>query len=82
MSTTSEVWRPIEDAPRDGRRILAVVRSSQQWPAEVELVRWAEPGHGADKCWMAADSGARGAIVIAEGELALWMPLPEPPEGV
>ncbi|MCW5715835.1 MAG: hypothetical protein KIT43_15095 [Bauldia sp.] len=78
---TEPAWRPIDTAPRDGQRILAVVRATEQWPAEVELVRWGDPGHGADKSWIAADSGARGLIVFAEGELVSWMPLPHPPEG-
>ncbi|MGD9739920.1 MAG: hypothetical protein AB7O56_08015 [Bauldia sp.] len=82
MTERFGAWEPMDTAPRDGRRILAVVRTSEQWPAEVELVRWARPKHQAEHCWVAADSGPNSATIFAEQELAFWMPLPEAPEGV
>lgn len=72
-------WRPIATAPRDGTRILVVVRPSEQWEAEVELARWAKPRHAAEPCWMAADTGPNSSTIFGEGELSHWMPLPEPP---
>lgn len=76
------IWQDMDSAPRDGQRILAVVRTSEQWPAEVELVRWARPRNQAENCWVAADSGANSATIFAEQELALWMPVPKAPDGV
>ncbi len=75
----SWIWRDIADAPRDGSRILVVVHATEQWPAEVELVRWGIPPHGADAGWYAADGGANNPLLFSEGELRCWMPLPEPP---
>jgi len=75
-------WRAMETAPRDGSRFLAVVHRSEQWPAEVELVRWGTPRHEAEACWHTADSGPSSTVVFSEGELACWMPLPRPPAGV
>ena len=73
------IWQPMETAPKDGRRILAAVWSSEQWPAEIELVRWATPRHGAEPCWVAADSGPNSTTIFSETELRVWMPLPPPP---
>jgi hypothetical protein len=65
-------------APKDGSRILAAIRASEQGPAEVDVVRWARPEPGGEKCWIAADSDPNLVIVYAEVELTHWMPLPSP----
>lgn len=71
-------WRAMASAPRDGKRVLAAVRASEQGPAEVDVVRWARPERGADPCWIAADSDPTLVIVYEEAELTAWMPLPSP----
>ncbi len=71
-------WRPMASAPKDGSRILAAIRASEQGPAEVDVVRWAKPEPAGDKCWIAADSDPNCVIVYAEVELTYWMPLPAP----
>ena len=71
-------WRPITTAPRDGTRILAAIRASEQGPAEVDVVRWARSAPGGEKSWIAADSDPTLVIVYAEVELTHWMPLPSP----
>ena len=43
--TSSGQWQPMETAPKDGQRILVVLHASEQWPAEVDLVRWAQHKH-------------------------------------
>ena len=65
-------------APRDGSRILAAIRASEQGPAEVDVVRWARSDPGGEKGWIAADSDPALVIVYAEVELTHWMPLPSP----
>jgi hypothetical protein len=71
-------WRPMATAPKDGTRILAALRASEQGPAEVDVVRWARSSPGGEKSWIAADSDPTLVIVYAEVELTHWMPLPSP----
>jgi hypothetical protein len=71
-------WRPMATAPKDGTRILAALRASEQGPAEVDVVRWARSTPGGEKGWIAADSDPNLVIVYAEVELTDWMPLPSP----
>ena len=71
-------WRPMASAPKDGTRILAAIRASEQGPAEVDVVRWARSAPAAEKGWIAADSDPTLVIVYAEVELTHWMPLPSP----
>jgi hypothetical protein len=71
-------WRPMASAPKDGTRILAAIRASEQGPAEVDVVRWARSAPGGEKGWIAADSDPALVIVYAEVELTHWMPLPSP----
>ena len=50
-------WRPMESAPKDGSRILVVIRASEQGPSDVDVVRWARPPRNrADDCWISTDS--------------------------
>jgi hypothetical protein len=71
-------WLPMASAPKDGSRILAAIRASEQGPAEVDVVRWARSSPGGEKGWIAADSDPTLVIVYAEVELTHWMPLPSP----
>jgi len=71
-------WQAMATAPRDGTRILAALRASEQGPAEVDVVRWARSTPGGEKGWIAADSDPTLVIVYAEVELTHWMPLPSP----
>ena len=38
--TSTDQWRRIASAPKDGSRILAVIRGTEQGPADVDVVRW------------------------------------------
>ena len=69
-------WQPIESAPRDGSRILVVIRPSEQGPGEVDVARWARPLRTTEKCWIAADSDVACQIVYADSEVLFWMPMP------
>lgn len=82
MSASFGQWARMEDAPRDGARIIVAVRSTEQGPAEVDVARWARPGRGQDKCWIAADSDHDCVIAYVESELACWMPLPSSSDGL
>lgn len=71
-------WQPIETAPRDGSRILVMLRASEQGPAEVDLAHWEESPRSGDACWIASDSDPDCEIIYPESDLAYWMPLPMP----
>ena len=63
-------WRPIETAPRDGRRFLAALHGSGGWPDCVQFIRRSRK----DTCWLLDDSGER----LPDA----WVPthwMPEPP---
>ena len=69
-------WEPIDSAPRDGSRILVVIRATEQGPGEIDVARWARPQRFGEKCWIAADSDPSCQIVYADSEVLFWMPLP------
>jgi hypothetical protein len=75
MATAAEDWSPMRTAPRDGTRILVLIRASEQGAAEVDVVRWTRVGI-ADEGWVATDSDSDARFMYAEGELESWMPLP------
>ena len=81
MSETGQ-WKPMADAPKDGSRILVVIRASEQGPADVDVVRWAQSKRAADHCWLSTDSSHDCAIVYDDWEVAFWMPLPSSLPGV
>jgi Nucleotidyltransferase len=63
-----EPWRPIETAPKDGRKILGVHihPEVQYWPS---IAYWmSTPGH------------ERWAGFVMDEQPTHWMPLPEPPK--
>ncbi len=70
-------WRPMDEAPRDGTRIIVAIRSTEQGPAEVDVARWARAPHAFEKGWIAADSDHDCVIAYADVELACWTPLPK-----
>ncbi|MEX6507531.1 hypothetical protein [Jiella sp. M17.18] len=74
-------WLPMSSAERDGRRILVTVRASEQGPAEVDTVRWQMPRGGAERGWVATDTGPDNPVTYEDDELVAWMPLPQPPAG-
>jgi hypothetical protein len=69
-------WQNMAKAPKDGSRILASIRSTEQGPAEVDVVRWTKSKTLDDFCWMSTDSSHDCPIAYEEWELAFWMPLP------
>lgn len=71
-------WLPMARAPKDGTRILAAIRPTEQGPAEVDVVRWGPPHPGVDPCWIAIDSDPQALVTYAEPELTWWMPMPDP----
>jgi len=71
-------WQRMASAPRDGTRILVLVRASEQGPNEVDIVRWAKPGKVGDEVWISTDSDLECVIQYVDAELAFWMPLPSP----
>jgi hypothetical protein len=75
-AVATEIWRRMATAPKDGSRILVSIRSTEQGPAEVDVVRWSKPKRDPDACWMSTDSSADCSIVYEAWELAFWMPLP------
>ena len=69
-------WRKATSAPKDGSRILVVIRGGEQGTADVDVVRWTRPRNAADPCWTSTDSSADCAIVYEDWEVTHWMPLP------
>lgn len=78
MAGSTDDWREMASAPRDGSRILVAVHASEQGPAEVDVVAWTVPEHAAEEAWVATDSQPGLSVAYSEGELAGWMPLPDP----
>ena len=76
MVTNIGDWRPISSAPRDGSRVLVVIRATEQGPGEVDVARWGRPQRSSEKCWIAADSDPACQIVYADPEVLYWMPMP------
>lgn len=70
-------WRHMDSAPRDGTRILATVRSSEQGAAEVDVVHWARSDQFGMEGWRSADSHPGQIVGYAEPELKSWMPMPK-----
>ncbi len=75
-SNSQTAWKPMSGAPKDGTRILVVIRGSEQGPADVDVVRWTRPKRAAEDCWVSTDSSADCAIIYEDWEVAFWMPLP------
>src|SRR5690606_37659818 len=69
-------FAPMESAPRDGTLVLVALHASEQGPAEVDAVRWAQSARSGEEGWVANDSDPFARIVYAETELTGWLPLP------
>jgi len=69
-------WASMTTAPRDGTLVLVRIRATEQGPAEVDAVRFAQSARSGEDGWVANDSDPFARVVYAEGELAAWMPLP------
>jgi hypothetical protein len=69
-------WRKMASAPKDGSRILVVIRASEQGPSDVDVVRWTHAKRTGQECWVSTDSSHDCAIIYDEWEIAFWMPLP------
>lgn len=69
-------WRKMVSAPKDGSRIIVVIRANEQGPADIDIVRWSRPRRSADECWTSTDSSADCPIMYEDWEVAWWMPLP------
>ncbi len=69
-------WRHMTSAPKDGTRILVTIRSSEQGPAQVDLVYWSNGDRLGAEGWRASDSSPGRIIEYAEPELKCWMPVP------
>lgn len=65
----AKAWRPIESAPRDGRRFFA--RRDNGYEFDYYVVRWSV--YDTEYPWQAEFNS------YAEHRLDEWMPLPEPP---
>ena len=74
--TSTEQWRKMASAPKDGSRILVVIRASEQGPADVDVVRWTRPRRAPDESWVSTDSSHDCPIFYEDWEVAFWMPLP------
>lgn len=75
-ATDTGDWRAMSSAPKDGSRIIVVIRASEQGPADIDVVRWDKPRRSGEACWTSTDSSADCAIVYEDWEVAYWMPLP------
>ncbi len=76
MTASLGRWQKMAAAPRDGRRILVRVHSTEQGPAELDVVRWGlDPSSG--ESWIASDSDNGAVVAYADPELAGWMLLPD-----
>lgn len=82
MAEDAPRWRPMITAPKDGTRIIVVIRQSEQGPADVDVVRWAQPRRTAEPCWTSTDSTHDCPIMYDNWEVAHWMPLPSTMPGV
>lgn len=69
-------WQPIETAPKDGTKIIAMAKYGDvmavSWLTAEESA-WEDNGHPDDYCSVWWDG------VDAVYSLVYWMPLPEPP---
>ena len=76
MADDAPRWRPMITAPKDGTRIIVVIRQSEQGPADIDVVRWAQARRSGELCWTSTDSSHDCAIMYDDWEVANWMPLP------
>lgn len=70
-------WQPIETAPKDGTRLLVLVRPSGHWSAEVNIARWGDPEPFDEPCWVGDSAGPGYTLSWDDGEISHWMPIPD-----
>ncbi|MEB2848029.1 hypothetical protein [Endobacterium cereale] len=70
-------WRNMSTAPRNGDRILATIRPSEQGAGAVDLIFWSNGDHGREGGWRSSDSKPGMVIEYGEPELKCWMPMPD-----
>ena len=75
MADEAPRWRPMIAAPKDGTRIIVVIRHSEQDP-EIDVVRWTQARRSGDACWTSTDSSHDCPIMYEDWEVAHWMALP------
>ena len=75
-------WRSMKSAPKDGSRIIVVIRGGEQGGADLDVVRWARPRKAVDDCWVSTDSSHDCPIAYENWEVMNWMPLPRTMPGV
>ena len=69
-------WQPIESAPKDGTRILAIT-------GKIDDERWSNLSHREFVIWhLGGDVGwsLYPGMGVGDDWLAAWQPLPAPPE--
>jgi hypothetical protein len=71
-------WQRMGNAPRDGTRVVVMIRESEQGSNEVDVVRWSKTAKSSEECWVSTDGDSDCIIQYADAELAFWMPLPSP----
>ncbi len=70
-------WKGMASAPKDGSRIIVVIRASEQGGSDIDVVHWARPTRGrSDECWLSTESSADCPINYEDWEVTFWMPLP------
>ena len=75
MAVILDRWQKMASAPRDGRKILVAVGSTEQGPAELDVVHWGiDPSSG--ESWIASDSDDGAVFAYGDAELSGWMYLP------
>ena len=78
-------WRPIEEAPRDSRYILARYSvgnhhdSDDQYGCECKVVKWVPLPEGVDPSCNAPYWSSFGPGIYRDSDFSDWMPIPEPP---
>jgi hypothetical protein len=79
----SEVWQPIETAPKDGTRILAAWPRNHFGIVPISFARWDDDKYAQNPrpYWSAcADERVWGKVAVRASQPTHWRPLPAPPE--
>src|SRR5689334_20638293 len=67
---------PMESAPRDGTLVKVWLKASEQGPAQMDVVRWAESARSGEGAWLASDSDQFARVFYSDADLECWVPLP------
>jgi hypothetical protein len=66
----------METAPRDGTLVKVWLKASEQGPAQMDIVRWANSARPGDGAWVASDSDQVARVFYSDADLECWVPLP------